>query len=161
MKDPDGISAPASAFSLAGATRSAVERIAPAELGFLDDVLAAWERQDLARQRGRRRAAAGAVGLGVDVTLVTEAVIAVLTGAATEVLGAVATDAWGRRPRWRRGGRTTREAVAQHQLPLTAGQADRLRDACRRHGLALGLTSEQAGLLADAVHGAIEDPDQR
>ena len=161
VNEPDGTPALAPTFSLAAATRSAVERLAPEELEFLDDVLAAWERQDLTHQRARRRSAAGTVGFGVDVTLVAEIVVAVLSGAASEVLGAAATDAWQRRPRWRRGGRASAVPAAEQQLALTADQADRLREACRRHARTLGLSAEQADLLADAVHGAVEGPDHR
>ncbi len=147
-------------FSLATAVRGAVERIAPQECGHLDDVLAAWGRGDLAYQRGRRRSAAGSVGFGVDVNLVAETVVAVVSGAAAEVLGAVATDAWQRRRRWRSGSRRAVERpAAERPLALTAGQADRLRDACRRHGRTLGLSEEQAALLADAVHGSVDRPD--
>ncbi|WP_199509404.1 hypothetical protein [Nucisporomicrobium flavum] len=160
MNNSESVSAPLSTFSLAVATRSAVERLAPQELEFLDDALSAWERQDLPRRRDRS-AAAGTVGLGVDIALVTETVLAVLTGAATEVLGTVATDAWQRRPRWRRRTRGGGVPAAHQRLALTAGQADRLREACRRHGQTLGLSAEQADLLADAVHGAIEGPAHR
>lgn len=134
--------------------------MAPQELEFLDDALTAWERGDFPHRRDRR-AAAGTVGLGVDIALVTETVLVVLTGAAAEVLGTTAADAWQRRPRWRRRAREGQVPMAQHRFALTAGQADRLREACRRHGQTLGLSAEQADLLADAVHGAIEGPAPR
>lgn len=158
MKNPDGTPALAPTFVLATAARSAVERIAPEELAFLDDVLAAWERRDPTR---RRRSAAGTVGLGIDVTLVAETVLAVLSGAAAEVLGAVATDAWQRRPRQWGGARTEAVPASRRNLPLTDDQADRLREACRRHGRTLGLSAEESDLLADAVHGSIAGPDHR
>ncbi|WFE65799.1 hypothetical protein [Micromonospora sp. WMMD714] len=46
-------------------------------------------------------------------------------------------------------------------LELTAEQAARLRAACRRHALALGLTPEAADLLADAAVGATVTSDDR
>ncbi|MGC4806515.1 hypothetical protein [Micromonospora sp. DT233] len=157
MTIPDSDVPPTSTFSFALAARAAVERMAPEELGFLDDVLASWERGDLAYQRGRRQAGAGTVGFGVDLTLVAETVLAVLTAAASDVLGTAVGGAWQQRPRWWRRGRAGRVLPsAQEQFALSDGQADRLRDACRRHGRALGLSAEQADLLADAVYGAVE-----
>ncbi|WP_329009981.1 hypothetical protein OG271_26570 [Micromonospora rifamycinica] len=47
------------------------------------------------------------------------------------------------------------------RLELTAEQAARLRAACRRHALALGLTPEAADLLADAAVGATVTSDDR
>lgn len=160
MDNSESVPAPLLTFSLNAVTRSAVERMAPQELEFLADALTAWERQDLPQRRGRR-AAAGTVGLGVDIALVTETVLVVLTGATIEVLGTVATDAWQRRSRWRRGGHERRAPATQHRFALTVGQADLLREACRRHGQTLGLSAEQADLLADAVLGAIEGPAHR
>ncbi|WP_328346891.1 hypothetical protein [Micromonospora sp. NBC_00421] len=47
------------------------------------------------------------------------------------------------------------------RLELTAEQAARLHEACRRHALALGLSPEAADLLADATIGAAVVPDDR
>ncbi|MFI9638583.1 hypothetical protein ACIG87_00740 [Micromonospora sp. NPDC051925] len=47
------------------------------------------------------------------------------------------------------------------RLELTAEQAARLREACRRHALALGLPPEAADLLADATIGATVTPGDR
>lgn len=137
------------------AARRSVEAIAPEELDYFDDVTGAWTRCELSFQRGSRRLASGTIGVGVDVSLVSEAVYAIISGAVTEVLGTMAVAAWQQRRWWRR--RPARDAIAA-PVVLPEADSEALREACRRHGLALGLSPEQADLLADAVYGAIRRP---
>jgi hypothetical protein len=138
------------------AARRSVEAIAPDELDYFDDVTAAWAKQELAFQRGSRRLASGTIGIGVDVSLVSEAVYAVISGAAAEVLGTVAVAAWRQRRWWHR--RPARDAIAA-PVALSDADSEALQAACRRHGLTLGLSPEQADLLADAVYGSIRRTD--
>lgn len=162
MNEPNPKPRPRGRLLVVAAAREAVSAVVPEELQFFEDVTEAWARGELPYQRGSRRMTSGTIGVGVDVTLVTELIYAVISGAAVEVLGAVATDAWRRRRWWRRGWRRAEGAATSHhhEITLTGGDAERLRVACRRHGMALGLSEDQADLLADAVDGAVRLPDK-
>lgn len=143
-------------LSIERAALAAIHCIAPHELDFFHEVTAAWVAHELPYQRGSRRLAVGTVGSGLDVSLISEVVYAVISGAVIEVLGAAAADAWRNRGWGRRGGRKGGAALsAKADVVLADGDGERLRAACRRHGTALGLSEDQAALLADAVYGAV------
>lgn len=158
MQTLPGGSAHEPTLSLETAARHAVSVLAPEELEFFAEVTASWARRRLPYQCGSRRMAGGTIGIGVDVSLLTELIYAAISGAAAELLGAAATDAWQRRRWWRRAPKENNDQV--REILLAGGDAERLRAACRRHGVALGLTDGQADLLADAVYGAVQQPEK-
>ncbi|MGN9777618.1 hypothetical protein ACTMS0_17900 [Micromonospora sp. H33] len=152
--------APPAAVDVAVAVaRVAVARLAPEELAVFDPVAAAWRRRP---EPGHWSAPGRSVGFGVETVLVTEVALQAAGQAVAEVLvlgGALLGRRW-----WRR--RRSEPPVAVRvvepgdagqppRLALTAEQARRLRDACRRHATALGLDTERATVLADAVVGAL------
>ncbi|MEV6300431.1 hypothetical protein AB0M02_13580 [Actinoplanes sp. NPDC051861] len=149
------------------AARRAVAELAPEEEPFFDEVARAW-------RAGNRSSPGSSVGFGVDEILMTELFLQTIAGAVGEVLvvggGLLARRRWKRR----RAGSdeaqpATEEApaaveTAAEEPPAAvetlvveeaAGRDQRLREAVRRHAVTLGLTSEQADLLADAVIGAL------
>lgn len=144
----------AAADLVVGAAHAAVRRIAPEELPVFDEVAADWRRQ-LSKGRVSWSVPQGGVGFGIDVTLVTELALQVVAAAVGEVLviGAATVRAGLLR-------RRRRELPAPPDAPpgLDPEQARRLREACHRHAVALGLDAGRAELLADAAVGAMVDP---
>ena len=125
------------------AARRAVAELAPEEEPFFDDVVRAW-------RRGPRTSPGSSVGFGVDEILLTELILPVIAGAVTEVL--VAGGAFlARRRRERNEPPAALDVVAEEEIT----EEQRLREAVQRHAVTLGLTDEQAALLADAVIGAL------
>ncbi|MEU4779386.1 hypothetical protein [Micromonospora sp. NPDC023633] len=136
-----------------GAAHAAVSRIAPEELPVFDEVAADWRRQ-LSKGSVGWSVPPGGVGFGIDVTLVTELVLQVVAAAVGEVL--VLGAATVRAGLLRR--RRELPAPPDARPGLDPAQARRLREACHRHALALGLDAGRAELLADAAVGAMVDP---
>ncbi|MER7419411.1 hypothetical protein ABT346_21955 [Micromonospora peucetia] len=144
----------ATAELVVDAAHAAVRRLAPEELPIFDEVAAGWRRQ-LSKGRTTWSVPQGGVGFGIDTTLLTEVVLQVVAAAVGEVLVLGATTARvGLLRRRRRELPTPPEA----RPGLDPNQARRLREACHRHAVALGLDSARAELLADAAVGAMVDP---
>ncbi|WP_329107975.1 hypothetical protein OG792_05595 [Micromonospora sp. NBC_01699] len=155
------------------AARAGVARLAPEELAVFAPVAEAW-RRDGSSLRGRP-APGGSIGFGIDAVLVSEIALQAVTSGLGEILAAGATAAgagwWRSRRRPRRstapaevesggdtlqpGGDAPQPVIDGDRLALTDAQAQALREACRRHGVTLGLTEEQAAVLADAAVGAL------
>ncbi|MGK5519021.1 hypothetical protein ACSNN9_06635 [Micromonospora sp. URMC 107] len=137
-----------------GAAHAAVSRIAPEELAVFDEVAAGWRRQ-LSKGSASWSVPQGGVGFGIDVTLVSELALQVVAAAVGEVLvlGAATVRAGLLRRR-----RRELPAPPDARPGLDPEQARRLREACHRHALALGLDAGRAELLADAAVGAMVDP---
>ncbi|GAA3339790.1 hypothetical protein GCM10020358_24830 [Amorphoplanes nipponensis] len=164
-QDADGGHTPAAdgiaTVDLVGVARSVVVATVPEQLDLLTEVATRWEAG--AGPDGPRRGwTGGSVGSGIEPLLLGEVILPVLLGASAEVLGDAVVAAWHSRPRpvrrWRRRARSGRdEPVALPAAPVTldASQAEALRSACVRHGAALGLSPEEATVLADAVYGAL------
>jgi hypothetical protein len=145
-----GPAAPVDVESLVlSASRAAVATMAPEELEVFDSVATTWrDRVD----RNDWSTPGGSVGFGIESALVTEIVIQVAGAALGEVLSAAAgrvRSGW-RRWRGRRGDRPVAAPVR-----WSAEDEGRLREATQRHATALGLSAAQAGLLADALVGAV------
>lgn len=135
------------------AAHAAVRRIAAEELPIFDEVAAGWRRQ-LSKGRVSWSVPQGGVGFGIDTTLLTELVLQVVAAAVGEVLVLGATTArFGLRRR-----RRELPAPPDARPGLDAAQARRLREACHRHAVTLGLDPARAELLADAAVGAMLDP---
>jgi hypothetical protein len=138
--------------------RAVVDRLAPEELAVFGSVADAWVSAPAGR---RKRAPGAAVGFGVEAVLLSQLVFPIITGALGDVLGA----SWSDRVKPKR--KAARAAItapaaggeagpgADPALPLTAAQAQSVRDACLRHATALGLPPARAELLADAVLGSV------
>ncbi|MFC1435605.1 hypothetical protein ACEZDB_33700 [Streptacidiphilus sp. N1-3] len=167
-RDSDGGAAPAgpATLLLADLARAVIASAAPEQLELLERIPARWTDGG-GSGRGRRGWAGGSVSSGIDPAVLSEIVYPLLTGAFAQVLGTAALTGWQQRRTLRRlGRRSTDTPVAQVQLNLDAAQADRLRAACLAHGETLGLTAAEAGMLADALYGALrqtlnDDPQQR
>lgn len=155
------------------AARAAVRRLAPEEIEVFDQVYAGWRRQGGSAAQWSRPG--GSVGFGIDSVLLTEVALQSISAAVTEVLVVGATAAGTMGLGWLRRRRRAASAGESAAPPLpgspsgSAGVADappataltdtqvtRLREACRRHAVALGLSTEQAELLADALVGALD-----
>jgi hypothetical protein len=176
---PDGPHIPA--HWAVGVVREAIGRVAPRELAVFGSVADAWLAAGGQSRRPRRRPGP-TVGFGVDSVLLAELAFPILTGALGEVLGNVVWERVGPRRRSARHRGAAQDSVtetaAQDSVTETTAQdsaaqdsargelADRgieftgqqmrdLRDACRRHGVTLGLPADTAELLADAVVGAL------
>jgi hypothetical protein len=156
---PPPVAGEPATVDLVEVARSVVMDTVPEQLDLLTAVATRWE----AGAGGPRRGwTGGSVGSGIEPLLLGEVILPVLLGASAEVLGAAVVAAWHARPRpvlpWRRRARSSRdEAVAlpTAPVPLDAGQAEALRSACVSHGAALGLSADEATMLADAVYGAL------
>ncbi|MDG4758158.1 hypothetical protein [Micromonospora sp. WMMD710] len=148
------------------AARAGVARLAPEELAVFAPVAQKW-RRDGSSLRGRP-APGGSIGFGIDSVLVSEIALQAVTSGLADILATGATAAgagwWRSRRRLRRstapatvesGGDEPQPVIDGDRLVLTDAQAQALREACRRHGITLGLTEEQAVLLADAAVGAL------
>ncbi len=147
---------------IVAASRHAVAQIAPAESEVFDGVADGW-RADVTSGRRDWTVPGSSVGFGIDSTLVTEVVIQASAAAVAEVLiGAGRGLGRGWRRWWRRRA-TPANTAPTSDVVSSAGAAGvdtaRLRDACLRHGVALGLSADQALLLADALVGSLA-PDQ-
>ncbi|MCX4390843.1 hypothetical protein OG777_28500 [Micromonospora peucetia] len=136
------------------AAHAAVRRLAPEELPIFDEVAAGWRRQ-LSKGGPTWSVPQGGVGFGIDVTLLTELVLQVVAAAVGEVLVLGATAA---RVGLLRRRRRELPAPPEAGPGLDSTQARRLREACHRHAVALGLDPARAELLADAAVGAMVDP---
>ncbi|MEU4475618.1 hypothetical protein [Micromonospora sp. NPDC023888] len=145
------------------AARAGVARLAPEELVCFASVAEAWRRDGLSP---RGRPAPGAtIGFGIDAVLVSEIALQAVASGLSDVLvtGVTAAGAGWWRSRRRRSTAPAPESIESgddvlvdgDRLTLTDAQATALREACRRHGVALGLTEERAALLADAAVGAL------
>ncbi|MEW2379600.1 hypothetical protein AB0883_26345 [Micromonospora sp. NPDC047812] len=150
MTEPQNVAADL----VVGAAHAAVRRIAPEELPVFDEVAAGWRRQ-LSKGRVSWSVPQDGVGFGLDVTLLTELVLQVVAAAVGEVLviGATTVQAGLLRRR-----RRELPAPPDARPGLDPEQARRLREACHRHAVALGLDAGRAELLADAAVGAMVDP---
>lgn len=150
MTEPQNVAADL----VVGAAHAAVRRIAPEELPVFDEVAADWRRQ-LSKGRVSWSVPQGGVGFGIDVTLVTELALQVVAAAVGEVLviGAATVRAGLLRRR-----RRELPAPPDARPGLDPEQVRRLREACHRHAVALGLDAGRAELLADAAVGAMVDP---
>ncbi|MEU4639385.1 hypothetical protein [Micromonospora sp. NPDC023814] len=144
----------AAADLVVDAARAAVRRIAAEELPIFDEVAAGWRRQ-MSKGRVSWSVPQGGVGFGIDTTLLTELVLQVVAAAVGEVLVLGATTA---RVGLLRRRRRELPAPPGARPGLDSAQARRLREACHRHALALGLDPNRAELLADAAVGAMVDP---
>jgi hypothetical protein len=133
------------------ASREAVTKLAPEELEVFDSVATDWRRRV---DRNDWSTPGGSVGFGIESALVTELVIQVAGAAIAEIFAFAATRARSRWRRWR-----GRKAVPSSGGTVPAGwsidDVVRLRVATERHATALGLSAGQAGLLADALVGAL------
>lgn len=141
--------------------RAVVDRLAPEELAVFGSVADAWVSGPAGR---RKRAPGAAVGFGVEAVLLSQLVFPIITGALGDVLGASWSDRVKPKRKAARAAMTAPVASseagpgakdADPALPLTAAQAQSVRDACLRHAAALGLPPARAELLADAVFGSV------
>ncbi|MET8040571.1 hypothetical protein ABZU25_06860 [Micromonospora sp. NPDC005215] len=146
------------------AARAGVARLAPEELACFASVAEAW-RRDGSSPRGRP-APGATIGFGIDAVLVSEIALQAVTSGLSDILvtGATAVGAGWWRSRRRRstapaavesGDDVLQPVIDGDRLTLSDAQATALREACRRHGVILGLTEQQAALLADAAVGAL------
>ena len=139
------------------AAKAAVARSAAHELVVFDAAVSLWRTSRTRHGRRRRwRALGGSAGFGADTALVTDLVLQAATAATGEVLVLAAATGGSWLRRWRRARR--RPNAVSAEVSITADQAACLRAACQRHGTALGLTSEIADVLADALVGAVQTP---
>ncbi|MBE1486436.1 hypothetical protein [Plantactinospora soyae] len=155
MTISDESSAGVATLAIEHAAREATARLAPDELQLFDDITAAWRQGRLAYQGRPHRPAGGSVGFGVDFSLVGELVYAVVCTATADVLGTLATDRLRQRRWWRR--RAAGPPDDRH-IVLRDCDVGLLWAACRRHGIAFGLTETQAEVLADTVRDAVRRP---
>ncbi|MBF9133522.1 hypothetical protein I0C86_31985 [Plantactinospora sp. S1510] len=160
MRLSDAPSADTATLPIEQAAREATRRLAPAELALFDDITVAWRHGRLAYQGRPHRPVGGTVGFGLDFTLIGELAYAVICTAVGEVLGPLANDRVRRRTWWRRRARpeAAEPSVGRREVTLRQSDVELLWAACRRHGVALGLSEGQAELLADAVRDAIRRP---
>jgi hypothetical protein len=134
------------------ASRAAVTRMAPEELEVFDSVATAWRSRV---DRTDWSTPGGSVGFGIESALVTELVMRAAGAAIGEVFSFAASRARSGWRRWRR--RRKGDPPASGTVPARWSIDDeaRLREATERHATALGLSAAQAGLLADALVGAL------
>jgi len=140
------------------ASRDAVTTMAPQELEVFDAVAAQWRRRV---DHNDGSTPGGAVGFGIESALMTELIMQVVGAAIGEVFSVAARHAQSRWRRWRR--RKEGPPAAPTTVPTVPSSHDvetRLREATQRHAIALGLSAGQAGLLADAVVGALRPAGQ-
>jgi hypothetical protein len=123
-----------------------ISEVAPAELELLPEVTAVWLDGEGSSGTGAK---GGSIGIGLDPSLITLVVYPVVAGAVASVLGDTAIE--GRRWAFRR--RKPRAPV--EVPPLSAEQLDAVGEAVRVRAADVGLTKKKAGLLADAVCGAL------
>lgn len=140
------------------AAHAGVRRMAAEELPVFAEVAAGW-RRELSTGRANWSAPGGAVGFGIDTTLLTELVLQAVAAAVGEVLVVTVTTVRAGLLRRRRPEVPAADDQAPSDALPTLDQAQlvRLRDACRRHAVALGLDPDRAALLADAAVGAMVD----
>ncbi|GAA2978582.1 hypothetical protein [Actinokineospora diospyrosa] len=125
-----------------------VAEVAPDQSDYLAAVTEAVEAGDR-----RARLLGGAVGSGVEPTVLAELIYPLLTGTVAQVLGAAGFAALQRRKWWRR--KNKRGVRPSATISITAAQVAPMREACLAHGQVLGLSSAEATLLADALERAL------
>ena len=147
--------------------RHLVAQVAPDELPMFEEITEAWTSGRLAYQRPTRRGAGdGTMRVGVLISLNSEVIFAVVTGALANVLGDLAIATWQRsrrrwwsrlpRPRTGRGRHLLpRDAVPAGSVILLGHEVPAFRQACLERGRALGLADGEAAALADASVGAL------
>jgi hypothetical protein len=150
------------ALALRAAVRETVERVAPEEAPLVEATLNAWRprrRWPLrSGQGGGPGVPGGSVGVGIEVSTLTDLLLQVGVQALAQAggLGAVAGSVWlwrrrrGRRPQARLESGT--QALAH---PLSAPEAARLREAVLHHGDTFGVRRPVAELFAQALLGAL------
>jgi hypothetical protein len=154
--DPASEETPVSAQWVVAVARQAISTAAPRELAVFDGVADSW----LAGKDQRRGQPGSAVGFGVVSVLLSELIFPMLSGGLGEVLG---NEMWEKiRPRpkgahkriagQRKG---ASQPVTSVDVRFTRQQSEALRAACLRHGVAMGLPTDKAALLADAILGAV------
>lgn len=129
-----------------------VAEVAPQELEVLPLLERKWSAGRLTGRR--RRWAGGSVGFGLDPVLVAQALLTVLGGALSEVIGTATVS--GVRG-WRRG-RRRRTAPPPDRIPVSppaSFQAQGFRDDCVAHLTTAGLSRKSAELAADAALGVL------
>jgi hypothetical protein len=146
--------------------RDVTAQLAPEELAVFDTVADAWWSDEI-RHHGPRRTPGAAVGFGVEAMLLSQLAFPIITGAVGEVLGTVVKDRIRRprRPASRPATTAAEESAvidakttgerADNDARLTRQQMLNLHAACRRHGVAEGLSPARAEQLADAFLDAL------
>ncbi|MGK5678241.1 hypothetical protein [Actinoplanes sp. URMC 104] len=138
--------------------RDVSARLAPDESGVFDQVAQAW-------LTGPHGWVPGGVGLGFDDAMLSSVILEVISAAVGGALGIGAEVVRARMKKRRRAGENARELVeatlpaVDGRIVVTEAQAERLREAAREHGAALGLDEQSADLLADALVGAVHVPE--
>ena len=140
--------------------RQALARTAPEELLVFDDVADEYfvdpDQALVADSRDE------AVGFGLDLAMLTPALLAVAVAAVRAVAGIVSTAATqegipvARRIMRRMFGLEKGEATSPPSVQLTTEELKAVRRSALDRGVALGLAPDQAGLLADAIVGGLE-----
>jgi hypothetical protein len=148
--------------ALRAAVRETVARVAPEEVPLVEATLDAWWPRRRWPLRGGHGGGpgvpGGSVGVGIEVSTLTDLLLQVGVQALAQAggLGAVAGSVWlwrrrrGRRPQARLESGT--QALAH---PLSAPEAARLREAVLHHGDTFGVRRPVAELFAQALLGAL------
>jgi hypothetical protein len=149
--------------------RNVIGQVAPEELGVFDTAAQEWSSGNDRRRKGKSPGAS--VGFGLEAVLLSQLIFPIITGALGDVLGTGITDR--AKPRGRAARRAAKTSASAGAADATAGQAEAdgngagglpalspaqleaLRAACTQHATTLGLASDKAQLLADAVVGSM------
>lgn len=137
---------------LADLARSIVVSVVPDQAELVERIPARWT-SDPSSAGSAGDWSGGSVDADLTPMVISEVVYPLLTGTFAQVLGTGALIGLRRRRARRRGGD---EPPAQVQLNLDTELSDRLRSACVEHGGVLGLTTAEATMLADALHGVLQ-----
>ena len=134
--------------------REIVARVDEQELALFDAMLPELERGGVElRQRSD-----GSLGFGVDMLATAQVSVEVAKFVGlflVSILSSVTADAVGDQIKLKLR-KTVKRDQASQELPADA--VDRARDLARDRAIELGLDASQAGLLADAVRGALTTP---
>jgi hypothetical protein len=149
--------------------RNVIGQVAPEELGVFDSAAQEWSSGNNRRRKGKSPGAS--VGFGLEAVLLSQLIFPIISGALGDVLGTGITDR--AKPKGRAARRAAKAGVAAGTADDTSGQAkidgdgsgglpaltpaqlEALRAACTQHAITLGLASDKAHLLADAVVGSM------
>jgi len=155
-RGPEAADLPLHPAQIVDIAREVVRQVEPEELVVFDSVAESWLSGDLADRRGRH-APGAAVGFGIEAVLLSQFVFPIITGALGQVLGTPLAERmhFGRHSAQQPAVADGHDQVADHEISLTAEQLRTIHDICQRDASTLGMATAKAGLLADAVVGAL------
>lgn len=135
------------------AARAMVTAAAPTQLPHFDQVTEAWD-EGVLPGRGPAGWTGGSVGSNIDPQVLSDVVYPLLTSTVAQVVGAAGFLGLQRRKWWRRKPKGQLKSAV---LEVPAAKLDEFHRKCVAHGTTLGLSVEEATLMADALIGFLRN----